>query len=67
MAQFIPMNVFAGLTPFPILQAQIEMLDAQQQSEFALVISQSIRTAVAVGYIGIFVVISNLILKKRDL
>ena len=67
VAQFIPMNVFAGLTPFPILQAQIEMLDARQQSEFALVISQSIRTAVAVGYIGIFVVISNLILKKRDL
>ena len=67
ISQFIPMNVFAGLTPFPILQAQIEMLDAQQQGEFALIISQSIRTAAAGGYILIFVVISNFILKKRDL
>ena len=67
ISQFIPMNIFAGLTPFPILQDQIAMMDAQQQAEYAIIISQSIRTIVAITYIGIFLFISNYILKKRDL
>ncbi|MBL1279943.1 MAG: ABC transporter permease [Fluviicola sp.] len=66
-SQFIPMNIFADLTPFPILQEQIAMLEGPQAEGFALIISQPIRTAVAIGYIIIFIILSRVILKKRDL
>lgn len=61
------MNIFADLTPFPILQEQIAMLEGPQAEGFALIISQPIRTAVAIGYIIIFIILSRVILKKRDL
>lgn len=66
-SQFIPMNIFADLTPFPIFQEQISMLEEAQREQFDLIISQSIRTLVAVGYVVVFLVLSKLILSKRDL
>ncbi|MDG2227059.1 MAG: ABC transporter permease [Flavobacteriales bacterium] len=74
IVQFLPINVISELTPFP-LQWLTNMMsassdpEAQKQSMEAanMVISQPIRTVVATAYIVIFVFISNLILKKRDL
>ncbi|HIP32114.1 MAG TPA: hypothetical protein EYG86_05080 [Crocinitomicaceae bacterium] len=66
-SQFVPMNVFADLTPFPIFQEQLAMLKSTEREQFDLIISQPIRTAVAVGYIIVFLVLSKLILSKRDL
>jgi ABC-2 type transport system permease protein len=72
--QFLPINVISELTPFP-LQWLTDMMqmnpdpEAQKQGLEAasLVISQPIRTVVAILYISIFVFLTNLILKKRDL
>ena len=74
IVQFLPINAISELTPFP-LQWLTNMMsassdpEAQKQSMEAanMVISQPIRTVVATAYIVIFVFISNLILKKRDL
>ncbi len=72
IVQFLPINVISELTPFP-LQWLTDMMsanpEAQKQSMEAasMVISQPIRTVVATIYIAIFVFLSNLILKKRDL
>jgi len=74
ISQYFPINLISDLTPFPLqwLTAMVQMnpdADAQSQAmdSIGLIQSQSIRTVVAMGYIGILVFISNMILKKRDL
>ena len=74
IVQFFPINSISELTPFP-LQWLTDMVqsnpDPAAQSkgmeQVNMIISQPIRTVVATIYIAIFVFLSNLILKKRDL
>jgi hypothetical protein len=74
IVQFFPINSISELTPFPIqwLTAMIQSnsdpaAQTQGMEQVNMIISQPIRTAVAIAYIAIFVFLSNLILKKRDL
>ena len=74
IVQFLPINAISELTPFP-LKWLTDMVqsnpDPESQSQVMeqvnMIISQPIRTVVATIYIAIFVFLSNLILKKRDL
>ena len=74
LVQFLPINSISELTPFPLqwLTAMIETnpnpeAQAQGMEQVNTIISQPIRTIVAMAYITIFVFLSNSILKKRDL
>lgn len=74
IVQFFPINSISELTPFPLqwLTAMIQSnpnpeAQSQGMEQVNMIISQPIRTVVATIYIAIFVFISNLILKKRDL
>ena len=72
IVQFFPINSISELTPFPIqwftdlIQSNPEA-QSKGMEQVNLIISQPIRTVVATVYIAIFVFLSNLILKKRDL
>ncbi len=74
LSQYFPVNLISDLTPFP-MQHLIELLkmnpdptaQAEAQAKLDALISQSVRTTFAVIYIALFVFLSNLILKKRDL
>jgi len=74
LSQYFPVNLISDLTPFP-MQHLIELLkmnpdpaaQAEAQAKLDLIISQSVRTSFALVYITIFVLLSNFILRKRDL
>ena len=67
VSQLMPINVIADLTPFPFFKEIFEM--ARQDPNFVepVILSQTIRSLVALGYISIFIFIGYFVVKRRDL
>ncbi|GAB5417809.1 MAG: hypothetical protein Crog4KO_24430 [Crocinitomicaceae bacterium] len=67
-SQFLPLTTFSNLVPFPIaiLQKSIGM-KAQAQADASQLLSQGGQTLMAFIYLTIFVVISYLVIKRRDI
>lgn len=67
VAQFMPINVISDLTPFPFFQEMLNMIEKNSSDiEVPLIISQGVRSLVASGWILLFVLISYIVLKRRD-
>lgn len=68
ISQYMPINVIADLTPFPFFQ-QIFKMAAEQDPNFVepVILSQTIRSAVALGWISSFIVLGYFVVKRRDL
>ncbi len=66
--QFFPLTTFSNLVPFPtvILQKSIGM-EAQAQADATQLLSQGGQTLLAFGYLTVFVVVSYLVIKRRDI
>lgn len=66
--QFFPLTTFSNLVPFPtvILQKSIGM-EAQAQAEAAQLLSQGGQTLLAFGYLSVFVIVSYIVIKRRDI
>lgn len=68
IAQFMPINVIADLTPFPFFKALFEMAAAQDPNAYIpYILPQSIRTVTALGWISIFLILGYQLEKRRDL
>lgn len=70
VAQFMPINVIADLTPFPFFKELFEMAEAADPGEdvyIPYILPQYIRTIAASAWIGIFILISYQVEKRRDL
>ena len=64
----MPINVIADLTPFPFFKAIFEMA-AEQDPNFVapVIISQTVRSLVALGWITSFITLCYFVVKRRDL
>lgn len=68
VSQFMPINVIGDLTPFPFFKEFFAMLEAQDPNvQLPYIMPQMVRSLAATGWITIFVFVSYLVLKKRDL
>ena len=68
IAQFFPTITISELTPFPFFRQLLDMQVSENPDfEAPYVLSQSVRSIMAVIYIGIFTFIGYISLKKRDL
>ncbi|MEJ6615767.1 MAG: hypothetical protein QNL61_02525 [Crocinitomicaceae bacterium] len=68
IAEFMPINVIADLTPFPFFTAIFEMATEKDPNfEAPIIISQSVRSLVALGWISSFIVLGYFVVKRRDL
>lgn len=67
-AQFMPINVIADLTPFPFFKELFKMA-ATQDPDFVepVILSQSVRSIVAIGWISFFIFLGYFVVKRRDL
>lgn len=68
IAQLMPINVIAELTPFPFFTALFEMA-AEQDPNFVepVIFSQTVRSLVALGWITSFITLGYFVVKRRDL
>jgi ABC-2 type transport system permease protein len=68
ISQYMPINVIADLTPFPFFKAIFEMA-AEQDPNFVapVIISQTVRSLVALGWITSFITLGYFVVKRRDL
>jgi ABC-type transport system involved in multi-copper enzyme maturation permease subunit len=67
-AQFFPINVFGDLTPFPFFEQLFELAARSDPNfEEPVILSQSVRSFLAFTWISIFVMISYLVTKRRDI
>lgn len=68
ISQYMPINVIADLTPFPFFKEVFEMA-AQKDPNFVapVIISQTVRSLVALGWISSFILLGYFIVKRRDL
>ena len=68
ISQYMPINVIADLTPFPFFK-EIFKMAAEQDPNFVapVIISQTVRSLVALGWISSFIVLGYFVVKRRDL
>ncbi len=68
ISQYMPINVIADLTPFPFFK-EIFKMAAEQDPNFVapVIISQTVRSLVALGWILSFILLGYFVVKRRDL
>lgn len=68
ISQFMPINVIADLTPFPFFKEAFVMA-AEQDPNFVapVIISQMVRSVVALAWISSFIFLAYFVVKRRDL
>ena len=68
ISQYMPINVIADLTPFPFFK-EIFKMAAEQDPNFVapVIISQTVRSLVALGWISSFILLGYFVVKRRDL
>lgn len=67
-SQFLPLSTFSDLVPFPtIIMAKSVGMKIQTQIDNFVLLDQGGRTLLAIAYISIFVIISYLVIKRRDI
>jgi len=68
ISQYMPINVIADLTPFPFFK-EIFKMAAEQDPNFVapVIISQTVRSLVALGWISSFIFLGYFVVKRRDL
>lgn len=68
LAQFFPINVIGDLTPFPFFKEILEFAAKQDPNfEEPFIISQTLRSSLALIYTAIFTYIGYFVVKRRDL
>ena len=67
-AQFMPLNSIQDLTPFPFFQEVMEFESNQDPNfEAPFILSQTVRSLVALGWTSVFVLTGYFVVKRRDL
>lgn len=68
ISQYMPINVIADLTPFPFFK-EIFKMAAEQDPNFVApaIISQTVSSLVALGWISSFIFLGYFVVKRRDL
>ena len=64
----MPINVIADLTPLPFFKVLFEMAAEQDPNVIVpIIISQTVRSIVALGWITSFIFLGYFVVKRRDL
>ncbi len=68
ISQYMPINVIADLTPFPFFK-EIFKMAAEQDPNFVapVIVTQTVRSLVALGWISSFIFLGYFVVKRRDL
>ena len=68
ISQYMPINVIADLTPFPFFKEIFKMASENDPNFVApVIISQTVRSLVALGWISSFIFLAYFVVKRRDL